>query len=232
MTDACASCRKTPPEATLKRCSKCQTTQYCSRECQKTNWKQHKKICDSQAATQQDRDDIPSPPKGCEAPITQPFARLRKGTYLHDRPEKDVYKLLIDAYRLRVEDEFAATGEADEDSIYSGLVEDGLEGLERFLDDAEYVRGLLPSWWGPQKRQACGAYGLGGDAFSDLAKPVTKSDIVRHYGDPQFHLQLRRLAETICGDGPVGQNGFDMRQMLELKERSGQEGPVMRLRWR
>ncbi|KAK7186319.1 hypothetical protein PSPO01_07708 [Paraphaeosphaeria sporulosa] len=34
----------------MKRCAKCQTTWYCNCECQKTNWKSHKKIGAMQAA--------------------------------------------------------------------------------------------------------------------------------------------------------------------------------------
>ena len=43
----CAKCGKTDSEAgkELKRCAKCQETRYCSRECQKANWKGHKQVC-------------------------------------------------------------------------------------------------------------------------------------------------------------------------------------------
>jgi len=37
----CGHCQK---EAT-KRCSKCKQEFYCSRECQVTHWKEHKKVC-------------------------------------------------------------------------------------------------------------------------------------------------------------------------------------------
>lgn len=43
----CASCNtlETDPEKPLKPCAKCQTVRYCSRDCQKKDWKVHKKIC-------------------------------------------------------------------------------------------------------------------------------------------------------------------------------------------
>lgn len=46
-TKACANCGKieTDPEKPLKPCSKCQTVRYCSRDCQKADWKVHKKTC-------------------------------------------------------------------------------------------------------------------------------------------------------------------------------------------
>jgi hypothetical protein len=50
-TNKCASCNapETDPEKPLKPCAKCQTVRYCSRDCQKKDWKLHKKICASAA---------------------------------------------------------------------------------------------------------------------------------------------------------------------------------------
>src|SRR3569833_3487412 len=36
--------------------------------------------------------------KASKSLSTNPFMRLDSGTWLHNRPEKDVYRLLIDAY--------------------------------------------------------------------------------------------------------------------------------------
>ncbi|KAL7903772.1 hypothetical protein GGI35DRAFT_465243 [Trichoderma velutinum] len=44
MDVGCNWCTKGPPEVTLKRCAKCSATPYCSRECQKNDWKAHNKI--------------------------------------------------------------------------------------------------------------------------------------------------------------------------------------------
>ncbi|KAJ4159559.1 uncharacterized protein LMH87_008457 [Akanthomyces muscarius] len=71
----CASCAKSPPEVKLKHSVRCPTIKYCGRA-----------------------------PKGLQQGIATPFTRLDKGTWLLNRPQKDVYALLIDAYRLRVVD--------------------------------------------------------------------------------------------------------------------------------
>ena len=41
----CANCYLAPPAVTLKKCSKCQISQYCSISCHKENWGQHKFAC-------------------------------------------------------------------------------------------------------------------------------------------------------------------------------------------
>ena len=41
----CGVCFKNDEQQKLKKCSKCQNMYYCSVECQKKDWKKHKKIC-------------------------------------------------------------------------------------------------------------------------------------------------------------------------------------------
>ena len=45
----CAACGATHAKAPLKRCSLCQSVSYCSRECQKADWKVHKPACKARA---------------------------------------------------------------------------------------------------------------------------------------------------------------------------------------
>ena len=242
---SCEKCKKAPPEVPLKRCAKCNVTTYCSRDCQKADWKTHKKICSKQdsaghsepsqpsAPSASSRQSAPfnihtatpetgsggSPSKGTDKPVNKPFTRLSQNTWLHDRSEKDVYRLLIDAYRMRAEDLYNMEGEADQGSLYSGSA-DGRKGFIRFLDKAEQAgKGILPSWWNADKRAECLAMGMGRNEWQDLRHPVDKSDIQDHYGDPQFPMQLRMFAESLYGIAPGGFRGGAMMGMMAGMER-------------
>lgn len=48
----CANCHtRETTDVPLKPCNKCQTSPYCSRDCQKVDWKRHKKECPLLAQT-------------------------------------------------------------------------------------------------------------------------------------------------------------------------------------
>ena len=49
----CENCKKKQSELSnpLKACAKCHTQAYCSRDCQKDDWKNHKKVCAGNNAT-------------------------------------------------------------------------------------------------------------------------------------------------------------------------------------
>jgi splicing suppressor protein 51 len=231
MTDAntttlkCANCAKTKSDSgiNLKRCAKCQTTHYCSRECQKSDWKKHKRVCASNAAYANFSPSMSAsatqPRKGLSVAIDKPFHQLNAKTWLHERPEQDVYKLLIDTYRFRMEDNYNFEGDADVDSIYGGA-RDGRQGFRRFLRLAEGTRGLLPSWWSQEKAAECEAVGMD-DGWSSLTSAIKKSDVIEHYGNPNMPMQLRMFGEQVYGRGPGGQSGAAMRQ-IQMQAESGE----------
>ncbi|KAH7477353.1 hypothetical protein IWW34DRAFT_311704 [Fusarium oxysporum f. sp. albedinis] len=220
---ACITCNKEEPAVQLRRCAKCSTTPYCSRECQKADWKAHKKICGKQAdsfanANVHDPDEMSqSPKKGLEKSVPNPFTRLDNGTYLHNRPEKDVYRLLIDTYRLRMDDMYNLEGQADGDSLYGGA-SDGLRGFQRFLRQASVRRGVLPSWWTPEKQQECEVLGMDSSQWQNLTRTTRKQEIIDYYGDPRFPMQLRMLGEAVYLSAPGGGDGSQMRKMMAAME--------------
>ncbi|KAK0702349.1 hypothetical protein B0H67DRAFT_650386 [Lasiosphaeris hirsuta] len=105
---AAFTCKKGPPEVSLKNCAKCSITTYCSRNCQKADWKTHRKLYGKQnppprvsgpsqttAPPPPQRSGAPPTSSALDVPVSDPFTRLDNGTWLHDRPEKDVFRLLI-----------------------------------------------------------------------------------------------------------------------------------------
>jgi splicing suppressor protein 51 len=55
-----------------------------------------------------------------EQHVPNPFTRLCDCKYLHDRPKKDVFKLLIDAFRIRQQDDQALENITTPNKIYTG----------------------------------------------------------------------------------------------------------------
>lgn len=47
MNEICANCGKSAKDVKLLKCSNCQQVYYCGLECQKKNWKDHKKQCEN-----------------------------------------------------------------------------------------------------------------------------------------------------------------------------------------
>ena len=238
MTDAphkCAKCNKTADEAglaTLNRCAKCKTTAYCCLDCQKADWKTHKKICAQQANQQANSAEAfveantmhssnYSAPrlKDLEQHVPNPFTRLDQGKFLHDRPKKDVYKLLIDSFRMRQQDDMKLENKTHPNTIYTGAAS-SIEPFQKYLAQAKTRPGLLPPWWTPETKSECEAFGESG-AWQDLRKKVTKEDMIKHYGDDKAPMQVRMLAEAIIGVGSMGQNGAAMRRHLRQMESGG-----------
>lgn len=124
---------------------------------------------------------------------------------------------------MRVEDEYVFEQNAMADSIYGGA-ESGIIGFRKFLRQAASRRGLLPPWWSAEKQAACEKLGMDRNEWQDLHCAVEKSDVIEHYGDQRFPMQLRMLAEAIVGRGFGGNDGTQMRKMMASMENGGIEG--------
>ncbi|KAJ4366120.1 hypothetical protein N0V83_007755 [Neocucurbitaria cava] len=228
-TPACANCEKTAAAAnlaSLKACAKCKTTQYCGRDCQKADWKTHKKICAKNASeafveanAEHSNTYSAGRLKDLEKHEPKPFTRLDEGKYLHDRPEKDVFKLLIDSFRMRQADDFNLEHKTTPNSVYAGA-SSSIVPFRQYLAKAATRRNILPSWWTADKQKECEAFGESG-AWSDLRRKVTKQEMIQHYGDDKMPMQVRMLAEAVYGVGTMGQDGSGARRMMMRMENGG-----------
>jgi mitochondrial splicing suppressor protein 51 len=175
----------------LKHCAKCPTTLYCSRECQKSDWKSHKLVCAGQ------KNPAPTGPHNPGFHGINAFLGLDKNDYLHSLPEKEAFAQLIDCFRMRVEDEHVYG--CNNIGVYAG--EDPRPEFREFLDLAETREGILPAWWSVEKRKECEGMAVDGEGWNDINCAVEKSDIMEHYGDNTMPMKLRVLGEKIYGKG-------------------------------
>ncbi|KAK9235423.1 zinc finger, MYND-type [Lipomyces kononenkoae] len=192
--EACLNCRKSAISLNqpLKRCGNCRVAMYCSQDCQKANWKSHKRQCAS--STQKQAKQGPSQGQKGEFNATlSGLMQAADGKYLHGLSEDDAYSAIIDSYRLRVEDDYVY-GQG-----VSGLYadEDPFPDFQEYLSLAE-ERGVMPPWWNTEKRRECERRSNGAD-WSNIFYAVEKSDIIDHYKDSLMPMKLRMVAEKVYG---------------------------------
>ncbi|OCK72748.1 hypothetical protein K432DRAFT_411726 [Lepidopterella palustris CBS 459.81] len=100
----------------IKLCAKCRITKYCSREYEKINSKVHKKVYRGNAVARAETttraaiassasastsisglntssDNAATTLKGLKRTIDKPFYKLESRTWLHNRSERDLYKV-------------------------------------------------------------------------------------------------------------------------------------------
>lgn len=124
-----------------------------------------------------------------------------------------MYELLIDVYRLRMEDTYNLFGVVDKDSIHGGVTDGGISGFRRFLGKVERRPGLLPEWWTSAKANKCVALGSTGPSWAYLADRVEKQEIIQHYGNCLMPMLLRMFGEQVYGTSPGGRNDLDGSQI-------------------
>lgn len=156
-----------------------------------------------------------NPPKGLSAGVEKPFQRMEENAWLHGRAKGDVYQLLIDTYRLRVIQDQQGEGQTAE-PVYP---DDPISGFKVFLEKVEAKRELLPEWWTADNVEECVQMGEG-DGWSSLAKSIRKNDVIEHYGDELFGIQLRYFGEQVYGEGPAGVPEVWMLPAMKMMEES------------
>ncbi|KAL2839186.1 hypothetical protein BJY01DRAFT_250604 [Aspergillus pseudoustus] len=192
----CSAIRTTEPPFRL--CAKCRLTRYCSRGWLKADYKIHKKICSQNAAA---REHMNNPPRHLSKLVKKPYHKLRDRAWLHDRPRQDVYRMLIDAYRLRMDDEWRSSGQADPKSIYCEGVDSGHDGFHTFImqaDIADVANGsakLMPHDWNVTDVIECVTqYSMKKEAWSSLSQKINEDYVYEHYRSYSLGQQLRIFA--------------------------------------
>ena len=151
-----------------------------------------------------------SPTAGLDEPIETPWTRLETGTWLHKRPEKDVYILLIDVYRLRIHDAYKLRPSTPPPSF---------EGFEAFLKRlATQATDLMPDWWSDEKEAACLALAAESEGWSYLLRILNPDDCATHYAEFSFPFQLRMFAEAVVGPIEPGKSLAVLQKWLAFRE--------------
>jgi splicing suppressor protein 51 len=217
--DACTTCGSSG-RSILQPCCYCQTPRvfYCSRMCRNNDWKNHRQQCWSGILSSRkvhfkgslfndDREKLKKSKdrstrrarKGLIFQKPFPFEALEKDKWLSKRPRPDVYALLIDAFRLREDDEAESSNCHQVYSIY-GTADTSFSGLQNFLLIAQRNE-RLPSWWTTSDYARCCELGSRGrDSYHSVSRFLEAKDVDARYGaHERMPAQLRIFAWKVYG---------------------------------
>ncbi|CAL1697555.1 unnamed protein product [Somion occarium] len=142
-TKACRYCGGREPQVTLFRCSGCKHIYYCSKECQKTNWKVHKEAC-KEAAAAKATDWI----KFRESPIPANNTLLAHALGLYRDPSRGHTHIVFREveYRPKASKDFRFRFHAKRAGVFK--IEDVMMEIERMMglnpgEGPKYVREIL-----------------------------------------------------------------------------------------
>lgn len=196
-----------------KRCSRCRSIAYCNRDCQEAHWKAHKKDCarlaqdeglggEEQAQTRDSRE--------------KPFTAINNNTFLRDRPEEEMFRIMTDLLRMRQEDEYVFEGNTLLGSIYD-LDSTPESAFRGFVQAAARVPDFLPPWWTDEKLEQCLEYART-SAGSSLAAAIENGDVIKKWGDDRMPMKLRMMGERIYGNTPGGSQSGPMLGVMMAQE--------------
>ncbi|KAK3723251.1 hypothetical protein LTR37_001974 [Vermiconidia calcicola] len=182
-TSPCSNCfkRAWPGRPAHHLCGKCHKTACCNKTYQTVDWKRHKANCG--------KTDEPS--------LRSRIEERTGAKGLHELPEDDVYRFLIDSFRLRVGDELHCGAMMYKKEISAG---DMVARFKDYLKQAETAGQLLPEWWNEEKREACVAKGDRKDHFSTLHREIPQEQVEEQYGgEILVSSRMRLFAEEATG---------------------------------
>lgn len=133
-----------------------------------------------------------------------------------------MYGLLIDAYRLRIEDLHVFDNTADPYSAYSNNRDD-LRGFRNFMRKVSDKSGALPPWWDADSSTAECERLAASDGWHNLSRRVEKIDVIERYRNNMMPMQLRLFSESVFGTYPgiaAGQSAAAIRAVVRGTHRT------------
>ncbi|KAJ5767030.1 uncharacterized protein N7511_004646 [Penicillium nucicola] len=226
----CAKCKQSESDTLiLKKCGGCNSIWYCSKTCQKQDWDSHKDDCkattrsqainkaaESTAVSSETRTKEQKAAMNCitahlkdkfavlDVEIFFPFHALRCSSWLDSRSKKDVFKLLIDSYRLRVWDDRPYVMQ----HLFTNVSDFGL-----YLRQAEKRGDLVPEWWAGDTGVECMLFASSNDDWSSAVVDISEERIMGFYPELFMPLQMRIFAEQVLG---IGLSGHSFLSTIEL----------------
>lgn len=153
--------------------------------CQKKHWSKHKAFCNMVQG---------------KGPKNAYLSRMKT-------PE-EVFRVLIDSYRLRVQLDHAHQGEDHgmyfnkQKGVSEGLVwvaGDANDDFQKYLDLAEDAD-ILPEWWRFENRMECLAEAVDEENEDNIVTPIDEENLVTRYeGDMSVRNALCIVAELVVG---------------------------------
>ena len=84
----CAACFTNAAEKPLMTCVRCHSVMYCTKACQKTDWKAHKKHCDALANEYHNSSSASTSTQTNTDSDSKPFTAIYNNEFLHYRPQE------------------------------------------------------------------------------------------------------------------------------------------------
>lgn len=186
----CNNCFRLGTDVSMKRCQGCQLNDYCSKECQRIKWRQHKAYCN----------------------LIQ--GKGAKNAYLSAMEQQMVFKVVIDSYRLRCEVDHHVRGE-DHGIYFPGKWDEGIvwvkddvvADFQRYLDLVDEAK-VLPDWWGFESRMELMCLAIDRENKENIYTKIDQDALIPRYdGDTQIRNALCVVAELAVGyDGKGAPN--------------------------
>ncbi|EGG02183.1 uncharacterized protein MELLADRAFT_91496 [Melampsora larici-populina 98AG31] len=128
---------------------------------------------------------------------------------LEGHPQGEIYKRIIDLYRLRCDDECVWDGVRV--GLYATDKGPGLPiaHFQSYLTKAQRCPNYLPSWWNEKAKEECIRIACDPQGKTYIGTRMAKADIQKAYNDSSMPMLMRMIGEKIFGSR-IGAGSSDM----------------------